>query len=188
MAEFNYYYFKNYFNDSKIKEINDFIENNFDDFEEVIHGAKNDDGSFKKNSSVKIISWKKIKHFFSELESKLYLANQRHFGYDLYNMNDNVFVLLNTYDSKDKGSYDWHRDASRSNVFDTKLTVLINLSTENYEGGQFELNTGNAEIIKQFNEPGDVLMFQSLILHKVNPVTKGIRKTLAFFLNGPSFR
>ena len=53
-------------NNEKITDIkvSDFIENNFDDFEEAIHGAKNDDGSFKKNSSVKIISWKKIKHFF----------------------------------------------------------------------------------------------------------------------------
>ena len=188
MAEFNYYYFKNYFNDSKIKEINDFIENNFDDFEEAIHGAKNDDGSFKKNSSVKIISWKKIKHFFSELESKLYLANQKHFGYDLYNMNDNVFVLLNTYDSKNKGSYDWHRDASRSNVFDTKLTVLINLSTENYEGGQFELFDGGHSEISALNKPGNAIMFKSYINHRVLPVTKGERRTLTIFLKGPKFR
>jgi len=30
-------------------------------------------------------------------------------------------------------------------------------------------------------------MFKSSIYHKVNPVTKGSRNTLAFFLKGPRF-
>jgi len=71
---------------------------------------------------------------------------------------------------------------------DTKLTVLVNLSTEKYEGGEFQINNGDPKIVKEFTEPGDVLMFQSIILHKVNPVTQGVRKSLTFFLNGPSFR
>ena len=36
---------------------------------------------------------------------------------------------------------------------DAKLTVLVNLSTENYEGGEFLINNGNPEIIKEFTEP-----------------------------------
>ena len=37
MADFNYYYFKNYFNKSKIEEINYFIEKNFDFFVYLIY-------------------------------------------------------------------------------------------------------------------------------------------------------
>ena len=47
MADFNYYYFKNYFNKSKIEEINYFIEKNFDFFEGENDGAKKEDGSLK---------------------------------------------------------------------------------------------------------------------------------------------
>ena len=188
MAEFNYYYFKKYFDKSKIEEINYFIENNFDFIENKNDAAKNKDGSSKKNSLVKQIYWKKIKHFFNEFESKLYFVNQQHFGYDLYDINDSSLLLLNTYDSKNKGTYDWHTDISRSFMLDTKLTVLINLSTENFEGGDFQINLGYPETIKEFIEPGDILIFKSYILHKVNPVTQGVRKSLAFFLNGPCFR
>ena len=188
MADFNYYYFKNYFNKSKIEEINYFIEKNFDFFEDENEGAKKEDCSLKKKSIVKQIYWKKIKHFFNELESQLHLINQTHFGYDLYNINDNSLSLFNTYDSNIKGTYDWHKDASRLNLMDTKLTILVNLSTEKYEGGEFQINNGDPKIVKEFTEPGDVLMFQSIILHKVNPVTQGVRKSLTFFLNGPSFR
>jgi len=49
MADFNYYYFKNYFNKSKIEEINYFIEKNFNFFEDENEGAKKEDGSLKKN-------------------------------------------------------------------------------------------------------------------------------------------
>ena len=188
MADFNYYYFKKYFNKSKIKKINNFIEKNFDSFQNENDGAKREYGSLKKIATVKQIYCKKIKPFFNELESQLHLINQKHFGYDLYDINDNSLSLFNTYDGNVKGHYDWHKDGTRLNLMDAKLTVLVNLSTENYEGGEFLINNGNPEIIKEFTEAGDVLMFQSMILHKVNPVIKGIRKSLTFFLNGPSFK
>ena len=67
MADFNYYYFKKYFNKSKIKKINNFIEKNFDSFQNENDGAKREDGSLKKIATVKQIYWKKIKPFFNEL-------------------------------------------------------------------------------------------------------------------------
>ena len=188
MAEFNYYYFKKYFDKSKIEEINNFIEKNFDKEENINDGAKHEDGSFKKNARAINIYWGKVKHLLHDLENQLHLINQKHFGFHINNMNDYVYTLLNIYDSKNIGSYDWHRDTSQSVIYDSKLTVLINLSTENYKGGEFLLNTGEPQIIKDFSEPGDVLIFQSHILHKVNPVLSGVRKSLAFWFFGPSFR
>ena len=52
---------------------------------------------------------------------------------------------------------------------------------------EFFLYFGKPVLINKFSKPGDIIMFKSSIYHKVNPVTKGSRNTLAFFLKGPRF-
>jgi predicted 2-oxoglutarate/Fe(II)-dependent dioxygenase YbiX len=42
--------------------------------------------------------------------------------------------------------------------------------------------------IKELNNSGNTIMFKSAINHKVTPVTKGERRTLAIFLYGPAFK
>ena len=66
--------------------------------------------------------------------------------------------------------------------------MLINVSTKKYEGGDFYICAGKEKHIKELNEPGNILMLKSHLLHKVTPVTKGERRTLTIFLKGPSFR
>ena len=79
-------------------------------------------------------------------------------------------------------------DASPLPHMDIKLTILINLSTKKYEGGSFFIFKGKEKNIKELDEPGNILMLKSYLLHKVTPVTKGERRTLTIFLKGPSFR
>ena len=73
--------------------------------------------------------------------------------------------------------------------YDIKFTVLINVSEEKYSGGKFKLmHGGKPEHVKELDEPGNMIMFRSYTLHKVEPVTKGERKTLTLFLTGPNFK
>ena len=65
-------------------------------------------------------------------------------------------------------------------------TVLINLSEQPYEGGEFDLlDNGQKEM--KFTS-GDILMFTSHIPHRVRPVTKGERITLTYWMVGPKFQ
>ena len=74
-------------------------------------------------------------------------------------------------------------------MVDCKLTLLINLSDEPYEGGQFQIHTENEpRTIDSYNKSGSAIIFKSHILHRVLPVTSGIRKSLALFLTGPRFQ
>ena len=58
-----------------------------------------------------------------------------------------------------------------------------------YEGGQFKIMTASEPWhVKELDKPGNMIMFRSHILHKVEPVTKGERKTLTIFLLGPNFK
>ena len=66
-----------------------------------------------------------------------------------------------------------------------KLTCLLNLSEESYEGGEFKLIGVNEKI--KFDS-GEGLIVNSLMAHKVTPVTKGERITLTYWGVGPSWR
>ena len=64
----------------------------------------------------------------------------------------------------------------------------MNLSTEEYEGGEFETYIYEKKRIDEFSQPGSVYMFPSKFHHRVLPVTSGTRKSLTFFITGPRFR
>ena len=151
-------------------------------------GAHDSKGNSLKSSSVYFISWKKAKHLLSDLIDLIYCVNREHFGYDLYPMSDVSGCNFNVYSDKNRGSYGWHHDESRTECSDIKLTIVINLSDKKYEGGQLELFRNEPVTVTELNEPGSVVMFKSPISHRVLPVIKGERKTLVFFMEGPRFK
>ena len=110
------------------------------------------------------------------------------FGYDVFNVSDIDNCLFNTYSYKNKSKYDWHIDKDISDLYDVKLTVLINLSLQSFEGGDFKLFVNNEFIVPQLKEPGNVIMFKSQINHCVTPVTKGLRYSLVSWVRGAPFK
>ena len=111
-------------------------------------------------------------------------VNKDVFGYDIY-WNFHLEALnYNVYGTNNE--YDWHVDANKENKpYDMKLTCLLNLSEESYEGGEFKI-IGIDEKIKF--DSGEGLIVNSLIAHKVTPVTKGERITLTYWAEGPVWR
>ena len=108
--------------------------------------------------------------------------NKEVFGYNIHwdfhldYLNYNVYVK--------NGGYEWHIDEKPAR-FDMKLTCLLNLSEEPYEGGEFYTTTSNEK--HEFTS-GMGLVFNSLIAHKITPVTQGERITLTYWATGPSWR
>jgi PKHD-type hydroxylase len=186
--KFDYWLWENLFNENKIKEINNIIDNNFDCLEPENLGAKDLQGNKKKSSTVKLISFEKIKTHLKYFKEQFIKTANFEFGYEIFDIKNFDKLNFNIYSSDNNSKYDWHTDSSRSDLYDTKLTVLINLSLTNYEGGQFELFNGNQYEIEKLNKPGNAIMFKSYINHRVLPVTKGERRTLTIFLHGPKFR
>ena len=86
--------------------------------------------------------------------------------------------------------YDWHYDVNweSDRQYDRKLSIVIQLSNPNdYEGGVFEFQHP-FEQPKGFKERGSVLIFPSYITHRVTKITKGERKSLVNWLEGPRWR
>jgi len=67
-----------------------------------------------------------------------------------------------------------------------KLTILAFLN-DDFEGGRLFLQTGHNRVYPP-QQPGSVLVFPSFVLHGVEPVTKGIRRSVVTWLVGPWFK
>lgn len=67
-----------------------------------------------------------------------------------------------------------------------KLTVLAFLN-DDFEGGCFFLQNGHNKIYPP-QKPGTILVFPSFIMHGVEPVIKGIRRSIVTWMVGPWFK
>jgi PKHD-type hydroxylase len=114
-------------------------------------------------------------------------ANRSTFGFDIDTLYDLQFT---EYHAADDGCYNWHQDTWFENPdpTDRKISVVIQLSNPNdYEGGQFEF-FGSIDLFDTFLPQGSVLIFPSFMPHRVTPVTKGIRRSLVSWVEGPKWR
>ena len=86
---------------------------------------------------------------------------------------------LGTYYSENKGFYNPHTD-TQGGMAHRKISIVLCLTKkEDYKGGLFKFTNLN----KKFKlDKGDAVIFDSNLLHGVEPVDDGIRKVLISFL------
>ena len=184
-----YWHWKNQLSQKDIVYLNKYINKNYDSYEEKTKGAHNKNtGEHLKNSEVKCIVLSKIQNKINHILNNAMHVAQYEFGYTIFPPLEGDNLLYNSYSSKNLGSYGYHIDASASEKYDIKLTLLMNISQKPYEGGEFRFFHFVETTAKELYEPGSVILIKSHINHRVTPVTKGERNTLTYFLSGPKFR
>ena len=182
MKKYSYWYWYNILNQDQIKQTNIICEEHHDPLHEDVPAT-----NVAKTAEVKGILWELLKPVLHHVDDLWRERNKFTFGYALFQTLDIDMWNINIYDSKNDSEYDFHYDATNDNVSDIKLTGIVNISDEPYEGGEFITFDGNYEQISKIKNPGSSILLSHSILHKVNPVTKGIRKTLSYWLMGPKF-
>ena len=179
-SKYTYWYWDKFFNTKDLKEIKKICDNN-------LVKSVDKPANTTKTSIVKFCEWRSIKDKLNNLNESIKVINVQKFGYTLYDLNDYDYININSYFYQNQGEYDWHSDGSKSHIFDIKFTVIINTSLNKYEGGKFYLFDNGPKHIETLDNPGSVLMFKSYINHKVEPVVKGTRDSMAIFVKGPRF-
>lgn len=112
--------------------------------------------------------------------------NSKFYGFDLSGFVEDMQYTV--YDSDNQGHYTWHTDMSEESPSTRKLSLVLQLSSpDEYEGGELQtLTTSREQTVEQ--KLGMISAFPSWTLHRVTPVTKGIRRTLVVWVAGPQFR
>ena len=111
-------------------------------------------------------------------------ANTAVWHFDLIGLSEIQFA---EYDSSEQGHYDWHMDVGKHNA-DRKLSLSIQLSApEHYDGGDLQLML-KREPTTAPRDKGAVIVFPSYCIHRVTPVTRGVRRSLVVWVTGPPYR
>jgi PKHD-type hydroxylase len=112
--------------------------------------------------------------------------NSDFYRFDLYGFIEHMQYTV--YEDNDQGHYTWHVDAGPNMDAARKLSIVLQLSNpEDYEGGELQVFTAS-EPVAVVKQKGLVAAFPSYTLHRVTPVTKGIRRTLVIWVGGPEFK
>jgi PKHD-type hydroxylase len=122
---------------------------------------------------------------FSRLGYVISSLNGQFYGFSLYGFVEGLQYTV--YEEDNEGCYDWHVDWN-SATSQRKLSVVVQLSdpTE-YEGGDLQVLTSkNPTDVEKAKARAAV--FPSFILHRVTPVTKGVRRTLVAWICGDAFK
>ena len=116
------------------------------------------------------------------------VLNGQFYRFDIFGFVEDFQFTI--YEGEEGGHYDWHIDANPNghNASPRKLSFVLQLSDPvDYEGGELQLmNSKDPLVIKK--QKGFAVVFPSYMLHRVTPVTKGIRKSLVVWTAGPAFR
>jgi len=116
------------------------------------------------------------------------LLNGQFYKFDLYGFNEHMQYTV--YDGKKNDHYTWHQDSGVMGGSNSprKFSLILQLSDpSDYVGGDIEIYS-NPQPGLVDKQKGLIVAFPSYTLHRVTPVTHGLRKTLVVWACGPSFK
>lgn len=181
--ESNYAWWENGFSHREIKDIISIGEDYIQDDGTVDSGRVDD--NIRKSK----VSWLNNNSRTSWLYDRMaYIARQlngQFFDFDLYGF---VEDFQYTVYGPENDHYTWHMDKGRMGSSPRKLSLVLQLSDPSeYDGGDLEIWTGTEPRVLDKTK-GYVHAFPSFIMHRVTPVTRGIRKSLVIWVAGPKFK
>jgi PKHD-type hydroxylase len=126
---------------------------------------------------------------YDKMEYLFHRSNHSAFGFDISYFHE---LQVTEYSADYEGKYDWHEDTfwilDRKACMHRKLSMVVQLTDPaQYEGGDLELKQQPPEPHK-LRTLGSVIVFPSVLQHRVTPVTKGVRYSLVSWIEGPPFR
>ncbi len=115
------------------------------------------------------------------------VANRDVFDFDVTEFAESPQVAQ--YGADREGHFAWHSDIGDGRLAERrKLTVVVQLSdAADYSGGDLELMPGT-NVINADRTQGAAVLLPAFVLHRVTPVTRGVRRSLTVWCHGPAFR
>jgi len=150
----------------------------------TISGDQKYNDDIRKSSVIFIDNTPKNDWLYNKLGSLAIKTNNDCYWFDLLGFHQEL--QLTRYSKGD--FFDWHLDFGAGEISTRKLSVTVQLSDpDEYEGGDLQFMI-NQKIVNAPRTKGTVIVFPSFILHRVTPITKGIRKSIVGWVSGPPYR
>jgi len=177
----NYYYFEDVFDKEELKKIEKGVARL------PIHEATTAGGEDQKSRTSRVKWVPQEDNWFwlyEKLANYAQQANEALWHFDLHTLPEQI--QYTEYLGSKNGKYEWHQDIGPGMLSWRKVSITVQLSgPDDYEGGDLEIFQGGPyeeeRFIKAPKKAGCVFIFPSYMLHRVTPVTKGIRKSFVLW-------
>ena len=185
----NYYYFKEGFSKEELDKI--YADVAFLPFKAGETGASNEHNDLTVRSSQ--IKWiypsQQWEWLYDKLMGMIVEANDTLWNFNLTGVLD--AVQYTEYHATENGHYGWHQDFGPGMLSTRKISVTVQLSDPSeYEGGDLEYFIGGDpnNALKVQKDKGLVFIFPSFMMHRVTPVTKGVRRSFVLWVGGEHYK
>lgn len=144
-----------------------------------------DYGEVRITRTAWIMPGAQTKWIYDRMQAVIRSLNDRVWQFDISGFSENFQYTV--YRDSEGGHYDWHVDqgdlATRR-----KLSASLQLTDPSrYDGCDLQLHAAN-HIDTAPRTRGTVIAFPSYVLHRVTPITRGMRKAVVVWTTGPKFR
>ncbi len=150
----------------------------------TLAGASTYDDTLRKSAVMFIENTQENDWIYQKLAGLAMNCNNERYWFDLLGFHQEL--QLTRYAEGD--FFDWHLDFGAGDISARKLSMTIQLSDpDTYEGGDLQFMI-NQNIVTAPREKGTIVIFPSFIMHRVTPITKGIRQSIVGWVSGPPYR
>jgi hypothetical protein len=118
------------------------------------------------------------------LSSKLRQCNLEMFKFNLSNFSE--CMEYREFDETYKNS-DWSMDVWENNSSRKLSAILFLTDPSEYEGGELSMITSAGSHVVQHKRKGEIIVFPSYLMYRINDVKRGVLRLLAFWAEGPAF-
>jgi PKHD-type hydroxylase len=178
-----YYWFETGFSS---EEVNLIVKNakNYESQKATIIGEDKENTIRKSN-----IKWLPVNDewnwVYDRVSNQIMEANKALWQFNLHTIIDNI--QYTEYEGNG-GHYDWHLDIGPRSINHRKVSVVVQLSDpDDYVGGNLELHPGSNSFAIPRGK-GTVVVFPSFLLHRVTPLTSGLRRSLVLWAGGEPYK
>ncbi len=124
---------------------------------------------------------------YNKFQDMITEANDELWNFNIYDIVEEI--QYTEYHASDSGHYDWHQDIGPGDASLRKISLTVQLTDSDlYEGGDLEIWQGGEVRDKTPRGSGIVIIFPSYMMHRVTPVTKGVRRSLVLWVGGEHYK